>query len=162
MSKFKTIDSQVPHTRTERVEYGTLRNVAIEMAKAYEWKGHSVRPGWVKNLKNTGSQLLVKIMEVDASKASNLLEHKVVNINREDSDRIREKSVPFGAVLDLIVIEHDNRGTVEPYPLCVKPTNEQDDSVLDAFAVNTKTESTYSWEDNTEEVSIDDYITLGV
>jgi hypothetical protein len=165
MNTLTTIDAQVPYAgRAERTEYGLLRDVVNQIAKQEKWLGAKVRPAYAKNLTNFGNQLILSIY--DTTEGST--ESREVYVAREVSDMIRDKSRPFESVMDLMVIEHTNKidgVTVEgavAYPLCVRPGSaNQNIEALEAFAIDTKAKS-FSWEDSSPEVKIDDYISLGV
>lgn len=168
MNKMKTIEEQTPYERTERIEYGTLREVTKQTQKIYKWKGSQIAYASAKNLKNEGAPLMLVIAEVDPEKPAIELAEKTVWVSREVSEMLREGVVKLEACYDLIVIEHTNKNpagdiTSKPYPLCIRPSKDNTAlrDKLRANGVNSDVKSVYSWEDNTEDVNIDDYITLG-
>ena len=93
------------YQRTERDEFGTVRQAIKEFANANSFKGAKCVPVNATNLGTEGKQILLVIKEVDDKKRpEDLAVSDTIHVGREISDMIRSGEIAFSSLLEFPII----------------------------------------------------------
>lgn len=149
MSKLKLSVNTEVFQRTDREEYGTVREALKDFAADNSLKNAKCVPVNATNLSTLGKQVLLVMKEVNPQKKEhNLKVSDTIHVGREISDMIREGEIAFTALLDFPIIQHENNSNGAVYPLVVRPTTSIEDSEesLSEFTLTLDTEVTKAYE----------------
>lgn len=149
MSKLKLSVNTEVFQRTDREEYGTVREAIENFTKDNDLKASKCVPVNATNLSTAGKQVLLVIKEVNAQKKEhNLKVSDTIHVGREISDMIREGEIAFTALLDFPIVQHENNSNGAVYPLVVRPTVSVEDSEesLAEFTLTSDTQVTQAYE----------------